>query len=605
MRSNVLERRLETVRVDLAHSQMRLDALQESVRHEAGNIDNIAAMTFGAGLFRLSRAGSLSLGATQLFPGFNALSYLGSLGVEVTAYRGAQSFFQTLHGQETENIFNRDGWLRTFGDFFALKGTGILTKNTNAFFMHSAQAATMVASRRFNAWAGFIPASNLSLVEEFAEATSLNFAMHGGTRLFGLMSGSKMNALERSLDLQIQCRAQSAALSFAYPTEDASALLGMSAQGRGLLRKAAGVIGDKLRSGTTAVATSAVGPLVRAFLGEISRQVENGNGTHAQGKLAALRILLENTQVISEELRADIDRLEKRARDASPKNFSTNLTEEEAAVLLDNARQLLLDPRSLILGRSASALNLLGLLEFYSTELNHTLERGRIDLMTGLFNRNHLDNSIPKLERNLTEDSRRKISEDIEAEARLIENVESGSVIEEHLAERTHQMNEAYTREPFFRDWVLMLDIDRFKLVNDTYGHHNGDMALRHVAEIAQGSIRSIRGGGGDLAFRYGGEEMLIYLRDTDAAGVQAVAARIQSALAAQPITYVDKQGKVIITKSESVTIGAARIFPQLDNLGNITYQGAIIRAQKTADEALYAGKQAGRNRLVISTDSQ
>ena len=116
---------------------------------------------------------------------------------------------------------------------------------------------------------------------------------------------------------------------------------------------------------------------------------------------------------------------------------------------------------------------------------------------------------------------------------------------------------------------VCLIDIDHFKTVNDTLGHPAGDEVLKRVAEAAGRSLRA-----GDVFGRFGGEEFLVVLPDTDRAGALLVAERIRAAVAAE--TQV------------TVTIGVAE--SARDDL-------AAVLAR--ADKALYQGKAAGRNRVV------
>jgi two-component system, cell cycle response regulator len=126
---------------------------------------------------------------------------------------------------------------------------------------------------------------------------------------------------------------------------------------------------------------------------------------------------------------------------------------------------------------------------------------------------------------------------------------------------------------------ALMIDIDRFKSVNDTYGHDGGDRVLRAVAALVTATCRAE-----DLAGRWGGEEFLVVAPLTDTAGVAALGERIRQAAAAQPVT-VDADRVAAVT----VSIGAASTDGDMD---------ALVRA---ADAALYAAKEGGRNRVVTA----
>ncbi len=127
---------------------------------------------------------------------------------------------------------------------------------------------------------------------------------------------------------------------------------------------------------------------------------------------------------------------------------------------------------------------------------------------------------------------------------------------------------------------LLMVDIDHFKNVNDTYGHQAGDEALRAVAVIAGRALRSA-----DILARYGGEEFAIILPETPSEGALRVAERLRDQVEDSPIMI--PSGKVL---NLTVSIGVA-IFP-----ADAKSEDDIIAA---ADQAMYAAKQAGRNRVV------
>ncbi|MCT9812038.1 diguanylate cyclase [Acidovorax sp. Be4] len=126
---------------------------------------------------------------------------------------------------------------------------------------------------------------------------------------------------------------------------------------------------------------------------------------------------------------------------------------------------------------------------------------------------------------------------------------------------------------------LLMLDVDHFKRINDTYGHHIGDTVLCHVAEVLRGAVRR-----GDLAGRIGGEEFLVICLDSDMQGVSHLAERLRSAIETQAIAATDWGPPLHCT----VTIGISSPFSGAE---------ALEAAMREADEALYRGKAAGRNR--------
>jgi two-component system, cell cycle response regulator len=133
---------------------------------------------------------------------------------------------------------------------------------------------------------------------------------------------------------------------------------------------------------------------------------------------------------------------------------------------------------------------------------------------------------------------------------------------------------------------VLALDLDRFKEVNDSYGHAGGDAVLVEFARRVRGVIREV-----DLAFRSGGEEFVVLLPETDAAGGAIVAQRLGAAIRGTPVSAASRAIPV------TVSIGIA-VFPQHGSGGR-----AVL---EIADQALYAAKAAGRDtfRLAGSVSS-
>lgn len=123
---------------------------------------------------------------------------------------------------------------------------------------------------------------------------------------------------------------------------------------------------------------------------------------------------------------------------------------------------------------------------------------------------------------------------------------------------------------------LLALDIDHFKEINDRLGHDAGDEVLRQLVRVVRGRLRKI-----DLLFRVGGEEFIVLLRDTDAAGAAALAEDLRQRIAAEPA-----RPDLAVT----VSIG---VCPQL------TTQD-VDDWIKQADLALYRAKRAGRNRVEV-----
>jgi two-component system cell cycle response regulator len=127
---------------------------------------------------------------------------------------------------------------------------------------------------------------------------------------------------------------------------------------------------------------------------------------------------------------------------------------------------------------------------------------------------------------------------------------------------------------------VLILDIDYFKSINDTHGHDAGDDVLQDFAIRIRKSIRGI-----DLACRYGGEEFVVVMPETDMAVATMVAERLRRRIASEPFP-IQKGARVI---EVTISIGIAA-------LGSGDDAAAVI---KRADQALYRAKRDGRNRVV------
>jgi diguanylate cyclase (GGDEF)-like protein len=134
---------------------------------------------------------------------------------------------------------------------------------------------------------------------------------------------------------------------------------------------------------------------------------------------------------------------------------------------------------------------------------------------------------------------------------------------------------------------VLALDLDRFKNVNDGYGHRAGDAVLAEFAQRLRGVLREV-----DLAFRRGGEEFVVLLPETDANGCVTAARRLGAAIRNQPFMLDHGQVGGPSEIAVSVSIGIA-VFPQHAVTGSDVLD--------SADEALYAAKAAGRDTFVLA----
>jgi diguanylate cyclase (GGDEF)-like protein len=127
---------------------------------------------------------------------------------------------------------------------------------------------------------------------------------------------------------------------------------------------------------------------------------------------------------------------------------------------------------------------------------------------------------------------------------------------------------------------LVLLDIDDFKVVNDTHGHQQGDEVLAHVACVLRDLSRDL-----DVPARYGGEELAVVLSQTDADGAALLAERMRAAIESLEVPRVGGRGKVRVTASFGV---ASVPDSALDRPGLIA----------AADAALYRAKRAGKNRV-------
>lgn len=217
--------------------------------------------------------------------------------------------------------------------------------------------------------------------------------------------------------------------------------------------------------------------------------------------------------------------------------FEVELVDEVAAqAILDQAREILM-LRNLQAIHEAEQLH--RATETLQSRTQELEERNRRDALTGLFNRAHLD-EVLALEFSRAQD----------------------------------------------HGWplcVAFIDMDRFKAINDCYGHQAGDVVLKTAAERIQNSIRE-----SDLAARYGGEEFVVVLPGVDAKMAERAAARILKALR-EHLFQLPDGSKIAATASIGLaSVGASTAFRSVEDL------------VQAADEAVYAAKRAGRDCLVI-----
>ena len=148
---------------------------------------------------------------------------------------------------------------------------------------------------------------------------------------------------------------------------------------------------------------------------------------------------------------------------------------------------------------------------------------------------------------------------------------------EAHLDELMERVNQDVASAA-----VLLFDVDHFKQVNDTHGHDAGDDVLRELAARTIKSVRSV-----DLAVRWGGEEFLVVMPETDLTNAAAVAERLRAAVAKDSFAIGSGGEKLAVT----ISVGVAAAIAGDDHRD---------RLLKRADDALYVAKSAGRNRVAI-----
>ncbi|CAN7293644.1 MULTISPECIES: PleD family two-component system response regulator [Rhizobium/Agrobacterium group] len=197
-----------------------------------------------------------------------------------------------------------------------------------------------------------------------------------------------------------------------------------------------------------------------------------------------------------------------------------------------------IDPNELV-ARSLTQIRRKRYNEHLRLNLQHTMELAIVDALTGLNNRRYLDNHL--------------------------------KILFDRAAVRGRPIS------------ICMTDIDRFKLVNDTYGHDVGDEVLREFAARIRSTVR-----GADLACRYGGEEFVVVMPDTPMELATSVAERLRAIVEDKPFYVRSIDRELSITAS----------------LGIATSSGAFGMPDellKQADRALYEAKHAGRNRVVAA----
>ena len=171
---------------------------------------------------------------------------------------------------------------------------------------------------------------------------------------------------------------------------------------------------------------------------------------------------------------------------------------------------------------------------------------------------------LEKLNRMLFEQSRQDPLTSLGNRLRLREDLQV-------LQSRAERYGHSYT--------IVLCDVDFFKAYNDRYGHLAGDDVLRRVAATISSGLRT-----GDTAYRYGGEEFLVVLPEQDAEAAAAITDRLRQAVEDLGIPHADGTPSGVVTISVGVAVS--------------TGSGDTDGLLKAADRALYAAKEAGRNRV-------
>jgi diguanylate cyclase (GGDEF)-like protein len=202
------------------------------------------------------------------------------------------------------------------------------------------------------------------------------------------------------------------------------------------------------------------------------------------------------------------------------------------------------------------------------------LDAGAVDYVVKPF-------SLAELAARVRAALRTKFAEDRLREQATLDSL-TGLLNRGQLAERVGALVAAARRDgkPLA---CLMIDLDRFKTVNDSHGHQAGDAVLAEVGRRLRRSLRM-----SDIALRYGGEEFLALLPDTDLTGALSAAKKLRRALTSRPVSY-DVPAASPVQIPIRVSIGVAC-------LDDRTQDGTLLVA--AADSALYRAKERGRGRI-------
>ncbi|ALO25181.1 MULTISPECIES: diguanylate cyclase domain-containing protein [Leptospira] len=229
-----------------------------------------------------------------------------------------------------------------------------------------------------------------------------------------------------------------------------------------------------------------------------------------------------------------------------------------------------------------------------SNVLQKAFDSGAIDYVIKPFDATELLARVRSALRLFEEMTRRKEREkELEKLTDQLQEVNSYLVAISRTDSLTGLYNRRYFDEILTTEWkrcwrtgagiaLIMLDIDHFKLYNDTYGHQGGDQCLKQVAR----AIRDCARRAGDVAARYGGEEFAVILPETNESNAVVVSRNILENVEKMAIPHSASKTNSIVT----VSIGMATLSPSPEN--------SITELIERADKALYLAKEEGRNCL-------
>lgn len=214
----------------------------------------------------------------------------------------------------------------------------------------------------------------------------------------------------------------------------------------------------------------------------------------------------------------------------------------------------------------------------------HGFELGAMDFIRKTFNEAELKARVKThVELKKTREELEKKNKSLQKAYEALEITASTDSLTQLFTRREMNKRMEYSLANFERNHrpfsVIIADIDFFKRINDTYGHECGDYVLISVANLLKDSIRKV-----DSAARWGGEEFLLLLPDTDACGAANLAEKIRNMVDEQVFLYKETSFRITMT------------------LGICEYEKnmALDQLISNADRALYEGKETGRNRVMV-----